>query len=159
VEFIMETTPSNSANTLHDTSLDIDDMLASFSPKKTSIAVGNQDQRKSPRYRVKWHADILTDDQITHKGFVKDISVKGASVYLNSNLHMAKCTLRIHVPPLISTSKPHIMEVFGRIVYVVYDGEKQFFHAAISFIKFHPESDLANLGERLTKHHSKIPER
>ena len=130
-----------------ESSQDIDDMLASFSPEKSTGAEKIKEQRKAPRFRVKWHAEIIIDDQIAYHGFIND-----------SSLHIEKCTLRIHVPPLNLKIKPHIMEVFGRIIYVVYDGEKQLFRAAINFLGFNPESDQPYLGERLTKHQIKIPE-
>lgn len=157
-------TPVNSPGTTGDEedfsnlTQDINDILASFSTKKVSVAVGCKKQRRAPRFRVKWFADILTDGRTVSHGFVNDISSSGASIYLNSNLRMAKCMLRIHVPPLNLTSKPHMMEVSGKILYVVYDGDKQLFRVAINFSKFNPESDMASLDERLNKYHSKIPE-
>ncbi len=154
-------TPMNSPVTAgvgEDLSQDINDILATLSPKKVSVAVGCNEKRKAPRFRVKWFADILTDDHVIYHGFVNDISTLGVSIYLNSNLNNAKCRLRIHVPPLNLTSKPHMIEVFGKVLYVVYDGDKQLYRAAINFLRFNPESDLAMLDERLTKHHSKVPE-
>lgn len=143
-------------------SQDIADMLASFSPQKSTCAGERNEQRaeqrEAPRFRVKWHADILMDDKNTYRGFIKDISTHGASIYLSSCLRLEKCLLLIYVPPLNLASKPHIIEVYVKTVYVVYDGEKQLFRAAFNFIRFHPESDRIYLGERLTKHQIKIPE-
>jgi hypothetical protein len=136
----------------------IDEMLLSLSPQKSTGAVERNEQRKTPRFRVKWHADILVDEQCKDQGFIHDISTMGAAIYLNSSLSIEKCTLHIHVPPLNLQSESHVIEVSGEIVYVVYDGDKQLFRAAISFIRFHLESDRAYLDERLTKYHLKIPE-
>src|ERR1017187_2137083 len=88
---------SNSAPTMGGGSIapsfseDIDDMLASFSSNKTLGGVGFNDQRKAARYRVRWHADILIDGQRVDSGFIKDISTQGASIYLNTSLHIEKC--------------------------------------------------------------------
>ncbi len=141
-----------------DLSQNIDDMLASLSPQKSTGAGARKDQRKAPRFRVNWHADILIDDQVAYQCFIHDISTLGASVFLNTNLHTNKCTLHIHVPPLDLKSKPHIIEATGKLVYVVFDGNQQLFRVAINFLSFRPESDLAYLGERLTRYHSRIPE-
>jgi len=139
-------------------SQDIDDMLASFSPQKTSGSLGNNEQRKASRFRVKWSVDVHIDDKVAYHGFINDISIVGASICLNTSFRANKCTLHIHIPPLDLTSKLRIMEVSGMLVYVVYDGSQQLFRAAINFLRFNPESDSAILKERLTKHHSKIPE-
>jgi hypothetical protein len=149
---------SSDGEDVSDLSQDINDILASFSSNKTTGEVESTEKRKAPRFRVKWFADILTDEHVVYHGFVNDISTLGASIFLNSNLNTAKCTLRIHVPPLNLMSKPYVMEVSGKILYVVYDSDKQLFRAAVSFIRFNPESDLSFLDERLTKHHSKAPE-
>jgi hypothetical protein len=132
-------------------SQDIDEMIASFLPNKPTGAGERNEQRKAPRFRVKWHADILTEEQSTHHGFINDISTLGASFYLGSSLHTKKCTLHIHVPPLDLKNESHIMEVSGKVVYEVYDGDQQLFRAAINFLRFNPESDLEYLRQRLTK--------
>ena len=51
------------------------------------------------------------------------------------------------------------MTVSGKIVYAVYDGNKQRFRVGINFLNFNLASDLAYLDERLTRHHLEIPER
>ena len=137
-----------------ETSEDIDAMLASFAPEATSGTAEKNEQRKAPRFRVKWKAGIVIDGQCVYHGFVNDISTSGASIYLDSNLDIAKCTLYIHVPPLNLLSMPQIMEISGRILYVVHDADQQLFRAAIKF----QESNLSCLGERLNKHHSQIPD-
>lgn len=142
-----------------DLSQELADILSSFSPQKSTDAGIRKEHRKAPRFRVKWHADILIDEQSAHRGIINDISTQGASIYLNSNLPIIESvTLHIHVPPLHVTSKPHLMAVAGKIIYVVYDGNKQLFRAGVNFLRFDLESDLAYLGERLTKHHLEIPE-
>ena len=137
---------------------DVDQMLASILPQTAPAATASPAQRKIARFRVKWHADILIDGQNIYHGFISDISTAGASVYLDNNVHPLKPTLRIHIPPLSVTGKSHILEVSGKTVYVVYDGDKQLYRAAISFTRFHVESDMEYLEERLNKCHTRIPE-
>jgi hypothetical protein len=140
-------------------SQELDDIISSFSsPTQTGAGKGKEKElRRAPRFRVNWHADVISDDHVMYHGFINDISAIGASVFLESSLHTKKCTLHIHVPPLNLKSKSHLMKVSGKPVYVVYDGDKQLFRTAISFIRFNPESELAHLKERLTKHQSEIP--
>ena len=139
---------------------EIDAMIASFSPQVISQTAGNkaQAQAKASRFRVKWHADILIDDRAIDHGFISDISTWGASIYLEHNVHPLNPKLLIHLPPLSQIAQPHFIEVSGKTIYVVYDGERQLYRASIHFVKFHVESDLAYLDERLTKYHSRIPE-
>lgn len=137
---------------------DVDQMLASFLPQSAPAAADSPSQRKKPRFRVKWHVDILMDGRNVYHGYINDISTAGASVFLNHNVHLLKPSLRIHIPPLSSTGKPHFIEVSGKTVYMVYDGEKQMYRASISFTRFHAETDVAFLDERLNKCHTRIPE-
>ena len=158
-------TAANSANIMsvegsnaHELLLDIDDMLASLSPQKLSVPMSTLEQSKVAHFRVKWHAEIIIDGENAHHGFINDISTRGACVCLTQCLSSTKCTLKIHVPPLNSKGSTHFIEILGRLVYVVHDGNQQLFRAAINFLKFNFEGDLAFLGERLTKHQLKIPE-
>lgn len=137
---------------------DITDLLASFSSKESAAAEKSKEHRKTPRFRVNWHTDILIEGQGTLHGSINDLSTQGASVYLNNNLPTIKCTLHIHVPPLDSTSKPHLIAISGKVAYTVYDGKKQSFRTAINFLGFNLKSDLALLGGRLSRHHLEIHE-
>ena len=142
-----------------DLSQDLADILSSFSQQKSADAAQGKEHRKARRFRVKWHADIFIDGQSAQRGSINDLSTQGASIYLNNSLPAAKLvTLHIHVPPLNLTSKPHLIAVSAKIVYMVFDGTKQSFRAGVDFLGFNLESDLAYLGERLTKHHLEIRE-
>lgn len=142
-----------------DLSQDLADILSSFSQQQSTDAVHGKEHRKAPRFRVKWHTDILIDGQSAQRGSINDLSTQGASIYLNNSLPAAKLvTLHIHVPPLNLTNKPHIIAISAKIVYVVFDGTKQSFRAGVDFLRFNLESDLAHLGERLIKHHLEIRE-
>ena len=133
-------------------SQNVDDMLASLSSENTALVHGEDERRNAHRSHVKWHVDILLDGQSIHQGFVNDISTMGVSIYLDSTLHVNKCTLRIHVPPQNLNSNPHIIEVSGQLVYLVYDGSQQLFRAAFNFLSFNPASDLTYLGKCLAQH-------
>ena len=130
----------------------------SSAPQKLSDTGGNKEQRKAPRFRVRWQTHILLESESAHHGFIDDISTLGASVYLDSRLVPEKWTLLITVPPLSVTSKAHVIEVFGKLMYVVYDGNRQLYRAAVHFLQFNPPSNLTYLGERLAKYQLKIPE-
>ena len=133
----------------------IDDLLASFSPQN----MGNfKEQRKAVRYRVKWQGIVDTYGGHKFQGEINDISTQGASIYLENTLPAIKSTLHIQVPPLTTTSKPHIISISGMIVYSVYEGAKQYYRIAINFLQFHPASEQTFLDERLSKHQIKIPE-
>ena len=137
---------------------DFDDLLTSLSPAKSAGDNKSKGQSKVSRFRVKWQADLIAKDRSAHHGFINDISTLGASIYLNSNLYPERPTLHIYVPPLSSTFKPHVIEVAGRTVYVVYDGEMQLYRVAVNFLRFNLESDREFLENRLTKYQLKIPD-
>lgn len=133
---------------------------ASAAPGEASTTHAGEhgEQRKVHRFRVNWHTDIIFADQTTHQGFINDISVQGASVFLSDSLTTNEAILYVHIPPLNLTSKPHIIAVSGKTVYVVFDGDKQLFRAAFVFSRFHQASDQAYLEERLSKYQLEIHE-
>jgi hypothetical protein len=96
---INSTAPANSPDALDtfgnslNTTDDIDAMLASFAPPKQPSELQIIEKRYAPRYRVKWKAEVVTDDKSTYQGFINDISTVGASICLNTSLHTTKCTL------------------------------------------------------------------
>ena len=137
-------------------SQDIADLLSAPSPQETADA--GEEQRRVPHYRVRWNAAVATDGQNTLHGFINDISMEGASIYLDKRLLQVNATLHILIPSLSVTSEPHVITVSGNIMYVVHDSSQQLFRAAISFHRFHVESDKNHLEERLAKCHLKIPE-
>ena len=139
-------------------SQDLADILSLFTPQKSTVTESSKKPRKASRFRVKWHVDIFIDGQSVYFGSINDASTQGVSLYLNSHLPRIKCTLHIHIPPHNIGSKPHVMAASGKIVYIVYDSNKQSFRIGVNFLSFNLESDLKYLDERLTKHHLKIPE-
>ena len=109
--------------------------------------------RSEPRIHVRWHAKALIDGHSAYNGFVKDISLKGADIFLGHSLQKVKfVNLHIHVPPLSVTSDPRIVEVSGKIIYTAYDSNESLFHTGINFLQFNLESDLAYLRSRIANY-------
>jgi hypothetical protein len=113
----------------------------------------HEECRSDHRYTVRWHVDASIDGQGVFQGFVKEISLRGADIYIDHNLQNVKLIkLHIHVPALSKTAKEHIVEVFGKVVYTVYASKESLFRSGIKFVKFNLESDPAYLQSRLVDH-------
>ena len=98
----------------------------------------------------KWHADVLVDGHDVSHGFVKDISMHGAKLFLDHNLQNVKqVRLQIHIPPLQATAAPHVIEVTAKVSDTIYDSDEEFFRSGVTFIKFLLESDSAYLESRI----------
>ena len=110
------------------------------------------DARNEPRFRFRLAVDVLIDGQELHRGFVKDISLAGATLYIDRNFQKPKSIqLHIKVPPLIATTKPHVVKVAGTIVYSIYDCDEMSFRSGVNFEQFNTPSDRDFLQERLFK--------
>lgn len=116
----------------------------------------NQEKRKAHRFRVRWHADVVFPNQSAHSGFINDISIQGTSVFLGESPVADEAELHIHIPPLDRVSKPHIVVIHGKMVYAVFDGDRQMFRAAYVFSRFRQEADRAYLEGRLSKYQLEI---
>lgn len=117
-------------------------------PAETSRAI--PEQRGEPRFRVQWHAAASFDGHHVFAGYTKDLSIKGATLYLDHNPEKAKSvSLRIQVPPLSEGAPPHVVDVEGRVVYAIHDSEEQLFRAGIHFNRFIKDSDRDFLESRL----------
>ncbi|MDD2915574.1 MAG: PilZ domain-containing protein [Gallionella sp.] len=111
-----------------------------------------EESRSEPRIHVRWHLEAV-DGQFVYHGSVKDISTKGADIFLDHNFQNVKLvTLRIHVPPLHVTDEHCVIEVSGKVIYSNHDSDEMLFRTGIKFLKFTVESDLENLRSRLAKH-------
>jgi hypothetical protein len=118
---------------------------------------GSKEHRTEPRFRVKWPATVIVNEQNSHRGLIKDISTKGAAVLLDAHLHSTKfVNIRIHLPSLNAATGPRTIEIYGKIVYSIHDSNEFLFRTGVSFLKFHQESDQAHLSARLTNHHIPI---
>jgi len=117
----------------------------------------SKEHRSVPRFQVKWRAVALLDEQSRHHGFIKDISIHGAAVFLERNLQAVEVVkLHIQIPPSHTLKAPHVIEVYGKVVYTVYDNRELLFRAGICFLKFGSERDPALLEACLTGCQPKI---
>lgn len=108
------------------------------------------EQRGEPRFRVQWHVMVALDGRDVCQGYTKDISTKGATLYLEHNPERFRSvSLRIQVPPLDESAGPHIIDVDGSVVYAIHDSDALSFRAGIHFSRFIKESDRNFLDSRL----------
>lgn len=122
-----------------------------------ATAQGSREHRSVPRFYVKWRTVAFIDAQSQHHGFIKDISTKGASVFLDRNLQSLEfIKLHIHVPPSHTLKEPRVIEVYGKIVYATHDNRELLFRVGISFLKFDSEHDPAFLEKYLTDFQTRI---
>lgn len=110
------------------------------------------DARNEPRFHFRLAVDVLVDGREFHHGFVKDISLEGATLYIDRNFQKPKSIqLHIKVPPIIAATKPHVVKVAGTIVYSIYDCDEMRFRSGVNFDQFNTPSDRDFLQERLFK--------
>lgn len=99
---------------------------------------------------VKWHVDVLVDGHDVYQGYVRDVALKGAELFLSHNLqHSQFVKLHIHVPPLLDSIPPRILEMTARVLSTVYDSRAEYFRSSIVFLQFTFESDKAYLRTRV----------
>lgn len=126
---------------------------------KTSpvAAQGSKEHRSVPRFYVKWRTVAFVDAQNQHHGFIKDISTRGASVFLDSNLQSLEfIKLHIHVPPSHTSKASRLIEVYGKIVYTTHDINELLFRTGISFLKFESQHDPVFLEKYLTDFQTRV---
>lgn len=144
------------ADSLDSDFLDLSAALAESSSPAATTKTG-QEHRSERRYRVRWHALAVIDGLGTHRGFIKDISTKGAAIFLERNLQGVRAaTFIIHVPPGETGGGPRVIEVQGKVVYSNHDSDELHFRSGIFFTRFKTESDLAYLDARLKNCHVEI---
>lgn len=118
----------------------------------SSFAQASEEQRDEPRFHVHWHVSASLDGHGVCQGFLKDISVKGATLYLDHNPeHIKTGTLQIQAPPLEAHTAPHLIEVEVRFIYSIHDSAEQMFRAGVLFKQFRVETDQTFLENRLVK--------
>lgn len=122
-----------------------------------AVVKGSKEHRSAQRFYVKWRTIAFIDTQSQHHGFIKDISVKGAAVFLDRNLQSLEFVkLHIHVPPSHAAKAPRTVAVYGKIIYTVYDNKELLFRAGVSFLKFDSEHDPVFLETYLNNFQTKI---
>lgn len=118
---------------------------------------GSKEHRSAQRFYVKWRAIAFIDAQSQHHGFIKDISMKGAAVFLDRNLQSQEfIKLHIHVPPAYTLKVPRIIDVYGKVVYTAHDRHELLFRVGVNFLKFDSEQDPAFLETYLKNYQAKI---
>lgn len=113
---------------------------------------GEEKNVYSPRKHLphKWHVDVLVNGHDVYHGYVKEVSMQGASLFLDHNLQGSKqIGLQIHIPPLTATEKLRVVEVTAKINSTIYDSDEDYFRTGINFIKFSSEADSAYLESRI----------
>jgi hypothetical protein len=126
------------------------DSISKTTSSIPSSTVHREEWRNKSGMHFKWHADVLVDGHAVYFGFVRNISMKGADLFLDQNLQNIKLIkLHIHVPTLIATSPPHVMEVSASVVSTVYDSTESNFRYSVIFQQFTQASDQAHLRSRL----------
>ncbi len=110
---------------------------------------GNE-QRREPRFHVHWHVATELDKHGICLGFIKEISIQGATLYLDHDLiKVKKIILEIQVPALQPHTAPHILAIDCQVIYAIHDSDEQMFRTGIHFDKFQVESEKDFLDHRL----------
>lgn len=100
-----------------------------------------EDRRRHPRYLVKWRAAIeaaVNGKPTLYYGVTKDISMGGASVFLENNIFFEEAiTLHLEVP----NGKGHNanyreIAIKARMIHTVHDGTAHRFRAGVEFKAF-----------------------
>lgn len=147
----------NIIDLINGTPADLLPQRAKASPTARTAIQGSKEHRSAQRFYVKWRAVAFIDAQSQHHGFIKDISAKGAAVFLERNLQSLEfIKLHIHVPPSHTLKAPRIIAVYGKIIYTTHDRNELLFRAGISFLKFDSEHDPAFLETYLANHQTRI---
>jgi len=109
--------------------------------------------RATPRYRARWRVEVTLDAQTTYYGHIKDISVNGAAVLLEHNIKSVQsATLFIEITFEQMQTPPHIIQVEGKVVDTIYEGDSAYFRSSITFRRFIPAEDRAFLEHHLQQH-------
>jgi len=98
----------------------------------------------------KWHVDVLVNGHDVYHGYIKEISMQGANLFLNHNLQDSKqIGLQIHIPPLKATEKSHLLEVTAKVNNTIYDSGEEYFRTGVNFIRFSSEESSRYLESRI----------
>ncbi len=135
---------------------DASDLASLFSnsiPVETALPKGGKEHRTTQRFIAHWRVTAAIDHRGLHHGKLKDISTKGAAALFEQNFQSAKLIkLHIYVPPPPPARIPCIVEVIGRIAYVIHDPKEHRFRTGIEFLKFATSHDPHFLDNHLANH-------
>lgn len=122
------------------------------------VAAPPHEERTTPRYRVRWRAEIIIDAKTTYYGHLKDISIGGAAVLLEHNIKSPRpVTLYLEIPSMHAQNAPHILQVEGKVIDTIYEGDSSYFRTSIAFRRFIPADDLAFLDNYLKNNCLQLP--
>jgi hypothetical protein len=108
------------------------------------------EQRREPRFHVHWHVVTELDKHGICHGFIKEISIQGATLFLDHDLIKVKTILlEIESPALQPQAPPHILAIDCHVIYAIHDSEERMFRTGIHFHKFRIDSDKDFLDHRL----------
>ncbi len=121
-----------------------------------------KDQRRHPRYRLRWQAALLIGQQTGGgqliEGRLHDLSVGGASVLTELHLRsVERLTLVLLPPPLVRGQEQKTITVHSKLVYSVYSNDHMCFRAGLQFVRF--DADGRYLLEERLSHHLPVFER
>lgn len=128
-------------------------LLPASAPAAIAQPKSGKELRTVERYIVKWRVTAFVDQHGLHHGVVKDISIKGGAILFEQNFQSVEfIKLHIYMTPPAPAKIPCIIEVLGKIVYVIHDPKEHRFRTGISFLKFNTEHDPVFLSDHLEKH-------
>ena len=101
------------------------------------------EHRDNNEIHLKLRVKAIVEEQRIHHGFIKYLSLKGATLFLDHNLqNINTIKLQIHIPPNFEIQEnPRVVEVSGKVLYSIYDSKEWQFRSAINFDHFYSESD------------------
>ena len=102
-------------------------------------AAKSVDHRKGYRHPMHWRIALVYDNggknDIYH-GRTHDVSVTGASIYVDHNIFLSEVVMLLAVPPQNIGHKETIIEIKCRMIYTVLDAEQRRFRIGIRFLHF-----------------------
>jgi hypothetical protein len=134
---------------------DITDQTAALLDQTAAVLapVSSRELRQAQRYLVKWRVTASFDIQGLHEGNIKDISIKGAAILLDQDLHSVEyIKLHIYMPPPQPSRIPCIISVLGKVVYSIHDSKEYRFRTGVDFMTFSTERDPYFLQKHLEGH-------
>lgn len=98
------------------------------------------EQRSHPRHLVGWRVAIVNkhnEGSHTYYGRVYDVSLGGANIWSESNLHFSDSViLLLAMPARIPGTYPKIIEIAGESLYTVLTANRPIFRIGFRFVDF-----------------------
>lgn len=98
------------------------------------------EQRSHPRYLVGWRVAIVNKNSTvshTYYGRVYDVSLGGANIWSESNLHFSDSViLLLAMPSRVPGTPPKIIEIAGESLYTVLTANRPIFRIGFRFVDF-----------------------